>query len=174
MKPETFVGAAAAYATLSFATGSWPFGGRGLIAGAGGYGGGGAGYGGGGKAGGGAGGYKGTPGWYTGKGHHHCNANTPGCVCTDPKKCLGHKGTGSQYCAANPRICTPRGPGTCDAYYAGDVKDCHYCPPGTATGKCAGKGGAGGAVGKGAAAFAYAANYYTGLGAAKRMRMSIS
>lgn len=90
--------------------------------------------------GGGAGGYKGTPGWYTKSGHHHCNAGAGGCQCTDPKKCLGHAGTGSQYCAANPGICVPKAPGTCDAYYAGDVKDCHYCPTGTATGKCAGKG----------------------------------
>lgn len=103
----------------------------------GGAGGGGGGYGGGG-GGGGTGGYKGTPGWYTGAGHHHCNAHSAGCLCTDPGKCAGKKGTGGPYCAAHPQECLPNAPNTCCAYYPGDQKWLSSCPQGTQTssGKC--------------------------------------
>jgi hypothetical protein len=74
-------------------------------------------------------------------GHHHCNAHSPGCACTDPKKCAGKAGTGSPYCAANPAECLPiAGQDQCFAYYSGDVKYCGDCPSGTGSGNCAGKG----------------------------------
>jgi hypothetical protein len=75
-------------------------------------------------------GYKGTPGWYTINGHHHCNKGQSGCVCTDPKKCYGHSGTGSQYCRQNPNCCVP-GPGECAYWYSGDKKYCSLCESGT-------------------------------------------
>ena len=82
------------------------------------------------------GGYNGTPGWYTIAGHHHCNKGEKGCVCTDPKKCLGQHGTGSDNCKGG--ACAP-GPGECrpdlGRYGATPCKD---CPPGTGGGKCAG------------------------------------
>jgi hypothetical protein len=81
-------------------------------------------------------GYKGTPGWYTAHGHHHCTkaqgvSRGGDCVCTDPKKCYGHSGTGSQYCRQNPQCCVP-GPGECAWWYSGDQKYCSLCEAGTA------------------------------------------
>lgn len=82
------------------------------------------------------GGYKGMPGWYTAAGHHHCIKGEKGCVCTDPKKCLGIRGTGSENCKGG--VCAP-GPGECrpdlGRYGAGP---CNDCPPGTGGGKCTG------------------------------------
>jgi len=82
------------------------------------------------------GGYKGTPGWYTASGHHHCNIGEKDCVCTDPKKCLGIRGTGSEACKGGK--CAP-GPGQCrpDLGRYG-ATPCGDCPPGTGGGKCAG------------------------------------
>lgn len=82
------------------------------------------------------GGYKGTPGWYTAAGHHHCNKGEKGCVCTDPKKCLGIRGTGSENCKGG--ACAP-GPGECrpDLGRYG-ATPCGDCPPGTGGGKCTG------------------------------------
>lgn len=82
------------------------------------------------------GGYNGTPGWYTIAGHHHCNKGESGCVCTDPKKCLGKTGTGHELCTGGK--CAP-GPGECrpDLGRYG-ATPCGDCPPGTGGGKCAG------------------------------------
>lgn len=84
------------------------------------------------------GGYKGMPGWYTAAGHHHCTKGEKGCVCTDPKKCLGIRGTGSENCKGG--VCAP-GPGECrpdlGRYGAGP---CNDCPAGTGGGKCAAGG----------------------------------
>lgn len=82
------------------------------------------------------GGYNGTPGWYTASGHHHCNKGEKDCVCTDPKKCLGIRGTGSEACKGGK--CAP-GPGQCrpDLGRYG-ATPCGDCPPGTGGGKCTG------------------------------------
>ena len=74
-----------------------------------------------------------TPGWYTLQGHHHCGVDangsfSAGCLCTDPKKCFGHSGTGSQYCAAHPEECAPVDkPNWCAYWYASDQKYCNLC-----------------------------------------------
>ena len=132
MKPEVLIGAAAGYGILAYTMHKWPF--DSVVAGAGySYGGGG-----GGKGKGGGGGYAGTPGWYTAVGHHHCQRGQAGCVCTDPKKCLGIRGTGSQLCKNG--ACAP-GPGQCrpDLGRYG-ATPCADCPPGTGGGKCAAGG----------------------------------
>lgn len=74
-----------------------------------------------------------TPGWYTLQGHHHCGVDadgsfSPGCLCTDPKKCIGHSGTGSQYCASHLSECWPTNKEQwCAYWYASDEKYCNLC-----------------------------------------------
>lgn len=76
---------------------------------------------------------KGTPGWYTLQGHHHCAVTaqgnfSAGCLCTDPKKCFGHAGTGAPYCAAHPEECAPPDKEQwCAYWYASDQKYCNLC-----------------------------------------------
>jgi hypothetical protein len=76
-----------------------------------------------------------TPGWYTLSGHHHCGVSSTGqfssgCLCTDPKKCIGHSGTGSAYCAAHLEECWPTDkPDWCSYWYASDQKYCNLCQP---------------------------------------------
>ena len=100
----------------------------------------------GGGGGGGKGGEKGTPGWYTLQGHHHCSVSPTGqfgagCLCTDPKKCIGHAGTGAQYCAAHLEECWPVDkPNWCAYWYASDQKYCNLC---TGTFKYTGPAGSG-------------------------------
>lgn len=141
MKPEVMVGIAAGYGILAYTMHRWPFDNT-FIAEAG-YGGG-ASYGGGGKAKGGGygggkggGGYVGTPGWYSCVGHHHCQKGQPGCVCTDPGKCYGKKGTGHQACAGggcapSPRFCRPDhgryGAGPCSLCTGGQGGCGQPCP----------------------------------------------
>jgi hypothetical protein len=75
----------------------------------------------------------GTPGWYTLQGHHHCSVTAqgnfaPDCLCTDPKKCFGHAGTGAPYCAAHPEECAPQDKTQwCAWWYASDQKYCNLC-----------------------------------------------
>lgn len=76
---------------------------------------------------------KGTPGWYTLSGHHHCGVSSTGtfsagCLCTDPKKCFGHAGTGAQYCAQHQEECAPVDkPDWCAFWYASDQQYCNLC-----------------------------------------------
>lgn len=74
-----------------------------------------------------------TPGWYTLQGHHHCGVSptgqfSAGCLCTDPKKCFGHAGTGAAYCAAHKEECAPVDkPNWCAYWYASDQQYCNLC-----------------------------------------------